>query len=103
MVRDREKVSSLKVDEGKDGLEMIVTRHSQYNPPINIINVYGEQECRTKKETTLDNWYKVLEAINKIEMKNEMVIVLGDLNKPYKITNISLFPPIEDFTLIYRM
>ena len=85
MVRDREIGSSLKVDEGKEELEMIVTRHDQFTPPLNVINLYGEQECRTKKEVMMDNWNKVMEVISQIERKHELVIVLGDLNKPYNM------------------
>ena len=39
----------LKVDEGENEDEFIVTRHGQFQKPINIINVYGEQECRKQE------------------------------------------------------
>ena len=33
---------TLKINEGTEDNEYIVTRHSQFRKPINIINVYGE-------------------------------------------------------------
>ena len=38
--------SVLKVAEGTENDEFIITRHSQFSTPINIINVYGETESR---------------------------------------------------------
>ena len=37
----------IKVDEGDGNNEVLVTRHSQFFVPINIINVYGKQENRS--------------------------------------------------------
>ena len=35
----------VRVEEGVANNEYIVTRHDQFDTPINIINFYGQQEC----------------------------------------------------------
>ena len=82
MVKEEDKSSVLKVAEGKEDLEMIVTRHSQFTVPINFINIYGEQECRVSKEVLKDNWNKVLDVVANIERKGELAVIFGDLNEP---------------------
>ena len=39
-----------KVNEGTERNEIFVTRHSQFEVPVNVINMYGQQECRMTKE-----------------------------------------------------
>ena len=80
LIKESEKGNTLKVKEGKDGKEFIVTRHSQFLVPINVINIYGEQECRTSKEKIKENWDEILEIVNHIEGKGEHVVISGDLN-----------------------
>ena len=70
----------LKVKEGKEN-EMLVMRHCQFIPPINIINIYGEQECRTTKNQIEEKWNEVLETLATIKNRDEMALVIGDLNK----------------------
>ena len=48
---------------------------------MNIINLYGEQECRTDKATIEDNWNTILEELARIEKAEEAVILIGDMNK----------------------
>ena len=38
--------STMKVKEGEENDEYVITRHSQFLTPVNIINVIGESECR---------------------------------------------------------
>ena len=71
----------LKVSEGTDTSEYLITRHSQFLTPINIINVYGEQENRTPANEVEENWNKIANEIVKIESKGESFILIGDLNK----------------------
>ena len=66
LVKDKDKDNVLKVSEGQDDQEFIVTRHSQFLIPINIINVYGEQECRTSKTKMTENWENIRSIIAKI-------------------------------------
>ena len=35
---------ALKIAEGTDYNEFIVTQHTQFQVPLNILNIYGEQE-----------------------------------------------------------
>ena len=71
----------LKVSEGKDANEYILTRHSQFHPPINVLNVYGAQENRTPVEIIKKHWDDLVEEIVKIEAKGENLILIGDLNR----------------------
>ena len=71
----------LKVAEGKSSNEYIITRHSEFLTPINVINVYGEQENRNSASSIEDNWNAIVEEIFKIESKGEVFLLLGDLNK----------------------
>ena len=87
----------MKVAEGEGDLEMMITRHSQFQIPLNIINLYGEQECRSSREKILENWEKVLQAIDKIESKGELLILQGDLNKHLSID----VPGLKDSRVTY--
>ena len=71
----------MKVFEGENDNEMLITRHSQFSTPINILNIYGEQENRTSKEIIQDKWSKVLNEVSKVEAKEELLVIFGDMNK----------------------
>ena len=47
LVADSLKQNTTKVGEGSDGDEYNIVRLDHINPPVNIINWYGEQESRT--------------------------------------------------------
>ena len=81
LVRKSEANDVLKVSEGSDDNEYLVTRHSQFLVPINIIIVYGEQETRYKAEDIEKKWDEVMAEVKKVEAREEAVIVLGDFNK----------------------
>ena len=49
--------------------------------PLNIINVYSEQEGRTPVSEVKQRWDNILAEIAKIELRNEIVIWIGDMNK----------------------
>ena len=59
----------------------MITRHSQFLTPINIINVYGEIESRASTKDIEERWQRILEKITSIESLNESIILLGDMNK----------------------
>ena len=69
----------MKYGEGDD--EFIITRHSQFSVPINIINVYGEQESRVGNDEVEQRWSRIVNEIENIERRGEETILLGDLNK----------------------
>ena len=72
---------TLKVKDGPENDEYIITRHSQFNVPINIVNVYGETENRTKNSVVEDRWYRIVTELKKIEFKGEFAMLIGDMNK----------------------
>ena len=72
--------NALKVAEG-ESQEYIITRPRQFDPVINVINLYGTQESRQSIEEIKDCWDTILEEITKIENKNEAVILIGDANR----------------------
>ena len=75
------KESFMKIKEGDNDDEYLITRHSNFKTPLNLINVYGEQESRVSATDVQDRWGRILEDIHRIERRNEDIILLGDLNK----------------------
>ena len=76
----REASNVLKVAEGVNDDEYIITRHGQFRTPINIVNIYGETESRSTKNDIKERWDRILAELAKIETKGEVAIVIGDLN-----------------------
>ena len=72
---------SLKVKEGIEGDEYLITKHSQFAVPINVVNVYGEVECRAKNNEIEDRWYRIVSELKKIELLGEHAMIIGDMNK----------------------
>ena len=70
----------LKIHEGTRN-ELLVTRINKFAFPINIVNLYGKQECRTSKNEIEDDWQEVLEVLGKIDALDEEVLFLGDMNR----------------------
>ena len=81
MIRNDEKCFALNVDEGQDKDEFLITRHSQFKIPINVSNVYGEIESRCSNKEIEDRWQIIMEKIARIEASNELVVLIGDMNK----------------------
>ena len=71
----------VKISEGEHNDEYLVTRHSNFKYPLNIINVYGEQEMRYSRTDVQDRWGRILNEVKKIEQRNELALIIGDLNK----------------------
>ena len=65
--------------EGKHN-ELLVTQHNQFSKPISLINNYGEQECRSTKESTEESWNEVLTILSSIEAEGGSSVICGDLN-----------------------
>ena len=80
-IREDEAQFCLKVDEGQDQDEFIITRHSQFRKPINVFNIYGEQECRNKTFEIEERWLRICSHLKSIEDRNEEVVMIGDMNK----------------------
>ena len=71
----------MKIKEGVDQDEYIVTKHDNFAIPINIINVYGEAESRASKQEIEDRWYRIISELKSIESKGEFALLIGDMNK----------------------
>ena len=80
-IRKDESKFVLKVEEGENDDEFIITRHSQFLKPINIINCYGEQEGRNSNNEIEERFLKICAHLKNIEDRNEEAIFLGDMNK----------------------
>ena len=76
--------SAVRVSEDSEGDEYLVTRIEKVCPALNIINVYGQQECRdTKnvKEKIMESWSKIKKELCMIEMRGEAALLIGDVNR----------------------
>ena len=87
LVAEKDYEEALKMSEGLEGNEYIVTRHSQFKVPINIINISGDVESRTPVDVIDKKWEEILKEISKIEAREELLIVIGDLNKHVSMKN----------------
>ena len=81
VVKDNLKNNTIKVDEGRDGDEYIITRYDHVNPALNIVNIYGEQEGRSTKESIKRSWLCLYDDIKTIAERGENVMIIGDLNR----------------------
>ena len=69
LVDDKDKHSFVKVSEGENEDEFIITRHSNFLMLLNVINIYGEQENRATTPEIQDRLGRLLGEI-KIEKRN---------------------------------
>ena len=81
VVKDNLKNNTIKEDEGRDGDEYIITRYDHVNPALNIVNIYGEQEGRSTKESIEKSWLRLYNDIKTIAERGENVMIIGDLNR----------------------
>ena len=65
-VANKDDPQVIKTSEGKEENEYLVTQHSQFVKPINIINIYGDVESRTAVETIDRKWEDILKEISEI-------------------------------------
>ena len=71
----------MKVAEGKEGDEYIITRFDNTVPAINLINIYGEQEGRSSVDEIEKSWLRLKSDIEEIESRREAVMIMGDMNR----------------------
>ena len=73
---------TVKVGEGKvEDDEYVITRVDNVVPAVNIVNIYGQQECRTPNDQIYESWLRLCKDLNEIEMRGEAVLIMGDLNR----------------------
>ena len=81
-VEDSLRASTVKVKESlEEDDEYIITRLDHCIPPLNIINIYGQQESRAGKEAILGSWYRLMNDLEGIQSKGEGCLLLGDMNR----------------------
>ena len=69
---NRDSDSVIKLLEGKKN-ELLVTRHDQFSKPINLLNLYGEQECRNNNDKVEDNWNEIIEILTMIGAEGKVL------------------------------
>ena len=79
MIKDKDKFT--KICEGNQKDEFLITRHTNFLKPLNVMNIYGEQESRCSKVEVAERWERILAEIMKITRRNELLLIIGDLNK----------------------
>ena len=75
------KHNTMKVTEGIEDDEYIVTRLDNTIPAVNVINIYGQQESRTSDSDIEKSWLRLLKVIEEIEERNEALLLIGDMNR----------------------
>ena len=77
-IRNDEKQLCLKVEEGEENDDFIITRHGQFSKPINICNAYGEQEGRNQTMKLKNTGLKsaIISKLLKKEMKKLFLLVI---------------------------
>ena len=53
----------------------------QFEPPLNIINLYGAQESRLSVENIKENWEAILKEMIDIKAREENCVLIGDVNR----------------------
>ena len=80
-VKNELKPYTVKIKEGADNDEYLVTRIDKIKPAINIINVYGGQESKMEKQEVLESWGQLKNELDEMKLRDESCILLGDLNR----------------------
>ena len=73
--------NTMKVAEGTEEDEYIITRIDKTVPAVNIVNIYGSQESRSTNDDIEKGWYRLMKDIKDIEARKEAVIIIGDMNR----------------------
>ena len=74
--------NTVKVAEGKEDTdEYIIVRLDHVVPAVNLVNIYGSQECRTSNDDILDGWSRLVKDIEEITSRGEAFLIMGDLNR----------------------
>ena len=71
----------MKVKEGEDDDEFLITRLNHVVPALNIVNVYGGIENRMSKQEVLESWTRLKKEIRDIQERQEGLVLIGDLNR----------------------
>ena len=75
------KPNTIKVTEGKEEDEYIITRFDHVVPALNLVTIYGQQESKTSNEDITASWQRLQKDLEDIEDRGEALLLLGDLNR----------------------
>ena len=75
--------------EGKEEDEYLVTRLDSYNPPLTVVNNYGEQE-KVGKEEQEARWGRVRKELEDARRRGHMCLLVGDQNKHVGADNLGV-------------
>ena len=81
IVKNNLKAHTIKVKEGEDEDEFLITHLDHINPPINIINIYGGIEERMDNQDILETWGRLKIEIDNIKDRQESCVLIGDFNR----------------------
>jgi exonuclease III len=81
LVANDVKAHALKVTEGENDDEFLITRLGHVVPPVNILNVYGGIEGRMSRLEVTENWVRIKKQITMIKEREEGLVLIGDLNR----------------------
>ena len=81
MVANTIKKHATKVSENNDQDEYMIVRLEHVKPALNIVRVYGRIESRAGNEKILEGWKQFLAELKRIQVKQEAILILGDLNR----------------------
>ena len=73
--------NTIKVAEGTEDDEYMITRIDRTVPAVNIVNTYGTQETRSSNDEIEKCWYRLMKDVKDIEVRNEAVIIIEDMNR----------------------
>ena len=71
----------VKVKEGDGEDEYLITRLDNVHPALNIVNIYGGQECRMGKQEVLESWGRLKVDLDLIKERDENCLLIGDVNR----------------------
>ena len=81
IVSNHIKHNTMKVSEGKEGDEYIITRFYHTVPVINLVNIYGQQEGKTDNDEIEKSWHRLMNDVKEIEERKEAILIIGDVNR----------------------
>ena len=82
LVAEHLRPNTVKVGEGKEGDEYVITRLDHVTPAVNIVNIYGDVESRAGgKDKILEKWTRLMKDVKEIKDRGEGILLIGDMNR----------------------
>ena len=81
LVKNNLKAHTIKVKEGEEKDEFLITHLDHTNPPIKIVNIYGGIEERMDNQDLLETWGRIKVDLDNIKDRQESCVLIGDFNR----------------------